>query len=179
MKKKTPTKKSDAVKTGTETASANSGALSNLLNKLRPSSTAPMNKLIPIKCIEEDKFKMQDDSYMDIVQIVTKDLNSASESDLETLIAAWARMYRTNGFDIKLVSLNTPTSRSFGCTRSSAATFTAYSGFVSADKRAIDSFSRTFPDKYSSLFSHPAYGSSGSLNGFLKITPDSSDTIRS
>ena len=31
MKKKTPTKKSDAVKTGTETASANSGALSNLL----------------------------------------------------------------------------------------------------------------------------------------------------
>ncbi len=25
------------------------------------------------------------------------------------LIAAWARMYRTNGFDIKLVSLNTPT----------------------------------------------------------------------
>ncbi len=52
MKKKTPTKKSDAVKTGTETASANSGALSNLLNKLRPSSTAPMSKLIPIKCIE-------------------------------------------------------------------------------------------------------------------------------
>ena len=109
MKKKTPTKKSDAVKTGTETASANSGALSNLLNKLRPSSTAPMSKLIPIKCIEDDKFKMQDDSYMDIVQIVTKDLNSASESDLEALIAAWARMYRTNGFDIKLVSLNTPT----------------------------------------------------------------------
>lgn len=107
--KKTPTKKSDAVKTGTETASANSGALSNLLNKLRPSSTAPMSKLIPIKCIEDDKFKMQDDSYMDIVQIVTKDLNSASESDLEALIAAWARMYRTNGFDIKLVSLNTPT----------------------------------------------------------------------
>lgn len=52
MKKKTPTKKSDAVKTGTETASANSGALSNLLNKLRPSSTAPMSKLIPIKCIQ-------------------------------------------------------------------------------------------------------------------------------
>ena len=45
---------------------------------------------------------------MDIVQIVTKDLNSASESDLEALIAAWARMYRTNGFDIKLVSLNDP-----------------------------------------------------------------------
>ena len=109
MKKKTKTKKSDAVKTGTETASANSGALGNLLNKLRPSSTAPMSKLIPIKCIEDDKFKMQDDSYMDIVQIVTKDLNSASESDLEALIAAWARMYRTNGFDIKLVSLNTPT----------------------------------------------------------------------
>lgn len=109
MKKKIKTKKSDVVKAGTENTSANNGALSNLLNKLRPSSTAPMSKLIPIKCIEEDKFKMQDDSYMDIVQIVTKDLNSASESDLETLIAAWARMYRTNGFDIKLVSLNTPT----------------------------------------------------------------------
>lgn len=109
MKKKIKTKKSDVVKAGTENTSANNGALNNLLNKLRPSSTAPMNKLIPIKCIEEDKFKMQDDSYMDIVQIVTKDLNSASESDLETLIAAWARMYRTNGFDIKLVSLNTPT----------------------------------------------------------------------
>ena len=109
MKKKTKTKKSDVVKTSTENTSANNGALNNLLNKLRPSSTAPMNKLIPIKCIEEDKFKMQDNSYMDIVQIVTKDLNSASESDLETLIAAWARMYRTNGFDIKLVSLNTPT----------------------------------------------------------------------
>lgn len=109
MKKKIKTKKSDVVKAGTENTSANNGALNNLLNKLRPSSTAPMNKLIPIKCIEEDKFKMPDDSYMDIVQIVTKDLNSASESDLETLIAAWARMYRTNGFDIKLVSLNTPT----------------------------------------------------------------------
>lgn len=109
MKKKTKTKKSDTVKAGTENTSANNGALSNLLNKLRPSSTAPMSKLIPIKCIEDDKFKMQDDSYMDIVQIVTKDLNSASESDLEALIAAWARMYRTNGFDIKLVSLNTPT----------------------------------------------------------------------
>lgn len=109
MKKKTKTKKSDTVKADTENTSANNGALSNLLNKLRPSSTAPMSKLIPIKCIEDDKFKMQDDSYMDIVQIVTKDLNSASESDLEALIAAWARMYRTNGFDIKLVSLNTPT----------------------------------------------------------------------
>ena len=109
MKKKIKTKKSDVVKAGTENTSANNGALSNLLNKLRPSSTAPMSKLIPIKCIEDDKFKMQDDSYMDIVQIVTKDLNSASESDLEALIAAWARMYRTNGFDIKLVSLNTPT----------------------------------------------------------------------
>lgn len=52
MKKKTKTKKSDAVKTGTETSSANSGALSNLLNKLRPSSTAPMSKLIPIKCMQ-------------------------------------------------------------------------------------------------------------------------------
>lgn len=109
MKKKIQTKKSDVVKAGTENTSANNGALSNLLNKLRPSSTAPMSKLIPIKCIEDDKFKMQDDSYMDIVQIVTKDLNSASESDLEALIAAWARMYRTNGFDMKLVSLNTPT----------------------------------------------------------------------
>ena len=67
---------------------------------------------LKVLCIEDDKFKMQDDSYMDIVQIVTKDLNSASESDLEALIAAWARMYRTNGFDIKLVSLNTKPSGS-------------------------------------------------------------------
>lgn len=54
MKKKIKTKKSDVVKAGTENTSANNGALNNLLNKLRPSSTAPMNKLIPIKCIEED-----------------------------------------------------------------------------------------------------------------------------
>lgn len=64
MKKKTKTKKSDAVKTGTETSSANSGALSNLLNKLRPSSTAPMSKLIPIKCIEG--YQVQGNYFLDL-----------------------------------------------------------------------------------------------------------------
>ena len=64
-------------------------------------------------------------------------------------------------------------SKSFGWTRSSACTLISYSGWFSANCLATASFSRTFPDKYSSDVSHI------SVNGFLKITPVSSSVISS
>ena len=64
-------------------------------------------------------------------------------------------------------------SSSFGCTPSSEVTLMAYSGRFSANTFATASFSRTFPDRYSSAVSH------FSVTGFWKITPASSFMISS
>ena len=64
-------------------------------------------------------------------------------------------------------------SSSFGCTPSNEVTLMAYSGWFSAKVFATDSFSRTFPLKYSSAVSH------SSVTGFWKITPASSFVISS
>ncbi len=72
--------------------------------------------------------------------------------------------------------------RSLGWTFSSSSTFTANSGYVSAAARAVSSFRRTFPERYSSAACHPLYQpslsiSKGPLSGSLKITPFRSETI--
>ena len=59
-------------------------------------------------------------------------------------------------------------SRSLGCTRSSACTLTSYSWSLDAKERAVSSFARTFPERYSSAFSYLP------VSGFLKMTPVSS-----
>ena len=49
-----------------------------------PKSTAD---LLPFVCVDKDIFYMSDKSYMDLFRIVTKDLVSASESEVPAGIA--------------------------------------------------------------------------------------------
>ena len=59
----------------------------------------------------DDKLKcfiMKDKSYMDIIQINTKDLVSASEDDIEYDIMRYIKLYKMYADDMKIVAMNFP-----------------------------------------------------------------------
>ena len=68
-----------------------------------------MNELLPIKDIENDYFILSDNSIIDVFQIKTKNLSSASEDEIEFDIMQFSRLYKVYGDDLKIVSLNFPT----------------------------------------------------------------------
>ena len=53
-------------------------------------------------------FIMKDKSYIDIIQINTKDLVSASEDDIEYDIMRYIKLYKMYADDMKIVAMNFP-----------------------------------------------------------------------
>ena len=71
-----------------------------------PKSTA---ELLQFACIDKEMFYMTDKSYMDIFQITTKDLMSASESEVELDMLQWEKFYKMYSSDCKIIGINFPT----------------------------------------------------------------------
>ena len=71
-----------------------------------PKSTA---ELLPFVCIDKGLFYMSDKSYADIMQIVTKDLISASESEIEFDMLQFEKFYKMYAADCKIIGINFPT----------------------------------------------------------------------
>lgn len=65
--------------------------------------------LLPFVCIDKEMFYMTDKSYMDIFQITTKDLMSASESEVELDMLQFEKFYKMYAPDCKLIGINFPT----------------------------------------------------------------------
>ena len=69
-----------------------------------------MQSLLPIADFEGDAFRFQDGTYMDLIQIVTKDLLNMSTSALAYDNLTMANFYKTYADDLKIVALNFPKS---------------------------------------------------------------------
>ena len=73
---------------------------------------ADTSTLIPIERYRDDLnvFVMRSgEKYMDIIQIVSTDLMSKSDMEVDYLNMRWAKFYKTCAVDLKLISLNFPT----------------------------------------------------------------------
>ena len=71
-----------------------------------PKGTA---ELLPFVCIDKGLFYMNDKSYVDFMQIVTKDLISASESEIEFDMLQFEKFYKMYAADCKIIGINFPT----------------------------------------------------------------------
>ena len=75
-------------------------------------STAIIRKtaeLLPIIGMDKGLFCMSDGSYMDIFRIVTKDLISAADSEIELDMLQWEKFYKMYAADCKIIGINFPT----------------------------------------------------------------------
>ena len=76
-------------------------------------STAIIRKtteLLPIIGMDKGLFCISDGSYMDIFRIVTKDLISAAESEIELDMLQWEKFYKMYAADCKIIGINFPRS---------------------------------------------------------------------
>ena len=71
-----------------------------------PKSTT---ELLPFVGIDKGLFLMRDNSYMDIFKLVTKDLISASESEIELDMLQFEKFYKMYAVDCKMIGINFPT----------------------------------------------------------------------
>ena len=71
-----------------------------------PKSTAD---LLPFVGTDKGLFLMQDNSYMDIFRIITKDLISASEFEIELDMLQFEKFYKMYAVDCKIIGINFPT----------------------------------------------------------------------
>ena len=67
------------------------------------------SELLPIIGMDKGLFCMSDGSYMDIFRIVTKDLISAAESEIEFDMLQFEKFYKMYAADCKLIGINFPT----------------------------------------------------------------------
>ena len=65
--------------------------------------------LLPIIGMDKGLFCMSDGSYMDIFRIVTKDLISAAESEIEFDMLQFEKFYKMYAADCKIIGINFPT----------------------------------------------------------------------
>lgn len=65
-----------------------------------------MDKLIPIRCYEDDMYIYSDGTCLDILKIVSKDWKNAADIDREYDIARWTKFYRMFYPDVQIVALN-------------------------------------------------------------------------
>lgn len=73
---------------------------------------ADTSALIPIERYRDDLnvFVMRaGNKYMDMVQVISTDLMSKSDVEVDYLNMRWAKFYKTCAADLKLISLNFPT----------------------------------------------------------------------
>lgn len=78
----------------------------------KPSKT--VLELLPQMHYDEENecYVLNDGSYLDLIQIVTKDLASESEQDKNYDAMKYAKLYKTYADDIKIVVLNYPSNTS-------------------------------------------------------------------
>lgn len=72
-------------------------------------------ELIPLPIIDINEyglFVLEDGTYADIFEIVTKDLMSLSEDDLKYDQYTWDKLYKTYDDDLKIISFSFPTDTS-------------------------------------------------------------------
>ena len=69
-----------------------------------------INSIIPIiRYLDEpDCFELKDGSYMDLLQINTKDLENTSEAEIEFDVMKYAKLYKIYADDLKIISMNFP-----------------------------------------------------------------------
>lgn len=82
--------------------------------KKQDSSTAkktnrPIDSKLPIADNFKDVFRLKDGMYMDIVMIISKDLENASEEDVNRDMWSLTNLFKVYTEDLKLISLNFPT----------------------------------------------------------------------
>lgn len=77
-------------------------------NKVLDRDDKTLSTLIPLATFEGEAFRLQDGSYLDMVQIVTKDLINMSSSALAYDNMNIATFLKKYGDDIKYVALNFP-----------------------------------------------------------------------
>lgn len=76
---------------------------------------ADTSALIPIERYQDELnvFIMRSgNKYMDIIQIISTDLMSKSDVEVDYLNMRWSKFYKTCAADLKLISLNFPTNTS-------------------------------------------------------------------
>lgn len=73
------------------------------------SITKSTMELLPFISIDKNIFYMNNKTYMDIFQITTKDLISASESEIEFDMLQFEKFYKMYADDCKIIGINFPT----------------------------------------------------------------------
>lgn len=82
----------------------------DFLSSARDREDKTLQDLLPVAAFEGDCFRYRDGTYMDMVQVVTKDLLNMSPDALAYDNLTMANFYKTFPEDLKLVSLNFPKS---------------------------------------------------------------------
>lgn len=67
-----------------------------------------LKELFPLATVEGDVFRFQDGTYMDISQVITKDLMNMSIDGLQYENLQFQNFYKVYSDDVKLVALNFP-----------------------------------------------------------------------
>lgn len=81
----------------------------NLIQQIFSTTDRPVIDNIPIVDYKDDCFALRDGRVMDIVQLRTRDFDTASEDDVEYDSLALLKFFRLYADDIKIVALSFPT----------------------------------------------------------------------
>ena len=80
----------------------------NKANEQLAKLVKPITGIIPIRDTYKGAFKYSDGSYMDIIQVRTKDLESVSDIEVNTDAYMFTKFNRTYSDDYKIISVNFP-----------------------------------------------------------------------
>jgi len=67
-----------------------------------------LEDIVPVATVEGDVFRLQDGTYMDVLQIVTKDLANMTIEGLQYENLQFQNFYKVYSDDIKIIALNFP-----------------------------------------------------------------------
>lgn len=94
-----------------QTKSQSSGSsVAKFFATARDREDKKLQDLIPVATFESGAFRFQDSTYLDIIQIVTKDLLNMSADALAYDNLTMANFYKTYADDLKIIALNFPKS---------------------------------------------------------------------
>lgn len=91
-------------------SSSQTSSFSQFFATARDREDKKLQDLIPVATFESGAFRFQDGSYMDMIQIVTKDLLNMSSDALAYDNLTMANFYKTYADDLKIIALNFPKS---------------------------------------------------------------------
>lgn len=81
-----------------------------LKKRKKANATKLCSDIIPVRIYDErlEAFKLKDGSYMDILKVISKDLESMSSDELDMEIINLIKIFKTTMVDLKFVSVNFP-----------------------------------------------------------------------